>query len=160
MRNWPYAYQESMKADSKVRDKVAVTLLPKGEGRKGRHADILGGFQLMISKRSQNKQAAIELLKFLTSPESQRLNSNRGYAPVTMSLYTDSTVLHAAPFFGILRNILLDDAITRPSTIAGDKYDALSAAFFTSVHDALTRRMSAPSAAERVERDLETVLRP
>lgn len=68
MRNWPYAYQESMQSDSKVKGKVAVTKLPKGEGPNGRHADILGGFQLMIRKGSQNKRAAIELLKFLTGP--------------------------------------------------------------------------------------------
>jgi len=155
MRNWPYAYQQSMTADSKVKGKVAVTLLPRGDGRNGRHADILGGFQLMISKRSQNKQAAIELLKFLTSPESQRLNARRGYAPVTMDLYTDPTLLQVAPFFGILRNILVDGAITRPSTIAGEKYGALSTAFFTSVHEALTGHVSATSAADRFNRDLE-----
>jgi trehalose/maltose transport system substrate-binding protein len=134
--------------------------LPKGDGRKGRHADILGGFQLMISKRSQNKQAAIELLKFLTSPESQRLNARRGYAPVTIDLYTDSSVLNAAPFVGIVRDVLVDGAITRPSTIAGSKYDGLSATFFTRVHEALTGRLPAVSAAERFNHDLKRLLRP
>jgi trehalose/maltose transport system substrate-binding protein len=44
MRNWPYAYVESMRSDSPVRNRVGVTLVPKGDGSHGRHADILGGF--------------------------------------------------------------------------------------------------------------------
>ena len=160
MRNWPYAYEESMQGDSKVRGKVAVTFLPMGEGRNGRHADILGGFQLMVSRRSQNKEAVIELLKFLTSPEIQRLNAvSRGYAPVTVDLYKDPTVRHAAPFFATLGNILLDGAIARPSTITGDKYDAISAAYFTSLHDVLIRRMSAVSAVDELDRSLQGILR-
>jgi trehalose/maltose transport system substrate-binding protein len=159
MRNWPYAYQESMRSDSKVRGNVAVTLLPRGEGRSGRHAAILGGFQLMISKRSQNKQAAIELLKFLTSPEIQRLNAaSRGYAPVRMDLYEDPTVLHAVPFFGTLANILLHGAIARPSTATGDTYDAISTVFFTSVHHTLTGETSAVSAVEELDRSLKLIL--
>ena len=46
MRNWPYAYLESMKDDSSIRNRIGVTVLPKGGGPDGRHADILGGFQL------------------------------------------------------------------------------------------------------------------
>ena len=56
MRNWPYAYEESRRKDSKVRGNVAVTLLPMGASRNAHHADILGGFQLMISKRSKTNQ--------------------------------------------------------------------------------------------------------
>lgn len=160
MRNWPYAYEESMRKDSKVRGNVAVTLLPMGESRNGHHADILGGFQLMISKSSKTKPAAIELLKFLTSPEIQRLNAvSRGYAPVTMDLYKDPIVLHAAPFFGPLGNILRHGAMARPSTIVGDKYNAISDAFFTSVHNALIGQRSAVSAVDELDRSLQSMLR-
>jgi trehalose/maltose transport system substrate-binding protein len=58
MRNWPYAYLESMKSDSIIRTHVGVTLLPMGEGSEGRHADTLGGFQLIMSKKSENKDVA------------------------------------------------------------------------------------------------------
>ncbi|MGA7316705.1 MAG: extracellular solute-binding protein [Silvibacterium sp.] len=57
MRNWPYAYPESMKSDSIVRNRIGVTVLPAGEGADARYADILGGFQLMVSKKSKNKRA-------------------------------------------------------------------------------------------------------
>jgi len=57
MRNWPYAYVESMRVDSQVKDRVGIRVMPAGSGPQARHADILGGFQLMISDKSKNKPA-------------------------------------------------------------------------------------------------------
>jgi trehalose/maltose transport system substrate-binding protein len=154
MRNWPYAYVESMRPGSNVRNKVGVTLLPSGDGPGGRHADILGGFQLMVSKKSANKDAAIELVKFLTSPEIQRVNaSTRGYAPTRPALY-DSPVLKANPFFATLRNVLLKGAVTRPSTAAGPQYDRLSTAYFTAVRQTLLGEKSADAAVTELESEL------
>ena len=155
MRNWPYAYVESMRPDSSVRDKVGVTLLPRGDGPGGRHADILGGFQLMVSKKSTKKDAAIELVKFLTSPEIQRVNAKtRGYAPTRPTLY-DSPELKANPFFATLRDALLDGAVTRPSTAAGSQYDRVSTAYFTAVRQTLIGQRSAAFAVTELEKELQ-----
>jgi trehalose/maltose transport system substrate-binding protein len=159
MRNWPYAYPESMRADSNVRDRVGVTVLPMGDGPKGRHADILGGFQLMVRRTSRNKEAAIELVKFLTSPEIQRVNAaTRGYAPTRPNIYDDPAVLQANPFFGTLRGVLLDGAVTRPSSAAGSRYNAVSTAYFTAVHQTLTGQKSATTAAAELGRNLKLIL--
>ena len=156
MRNWPYAYLESMKDDSSIRNRVGVTVLPMGNGPDGRHADILGGFQLMVSKTSKNKSAAIEMVKFLTSPEIQRVNATtRGYAPTRPSLYYDSAVLKANPFFGTLRDVLLEGAVTRPSTVAGSRYDEISKAYFTAVRQTLTGQKSAATAVQELEKELQ-----
>jgi len=154
MRNWPYAYVESMRPDSPVRNQVAVTLLPKGEHSGARHADVLGGFQLMVSKKSANKDSAIELVKFLTSPEIQGVNAaTRGYAPTRPALY-DSSALKANPFFATLREVLLKGAVTRPSTAAGPQYDRLSTAYFTAVRQTLIGEKSADSAVTELESEL------
>jgi trehalose/maltose transport system substrate-binding protein len=154
MRNWPYAYIESMRPDSNVRNQVGVTLLPKGDHPGTRHADVLGGFQLMVSKKSANKDAAIELVRFLTSPEIQRVNAvTRGYAPTRPALY-DSPALKANPFFATLRNVLLNGAVTRPSTAAGAKYDCLSTAYFTAVRQTLIGEKSADAAVTELENEL------
>jgi trehalose/maltose transport system substrate-binding protein len=159
MRNWPYAYPESMKSDSIVRNRIGVTVLPAGEGADARYADILGGFQLMVSKKSKNKSAAVELIKFLTSPEIQRINATtRGYAPTRSDLYYDSEVLKANPFFGTLRDVLLEGAVTRPSTAAGSRYDAISVAYFTAVHQTLTGTRSAEAAVADVEKQLQEIM--
>ena len=57
----------------------------------------------MVSNRSPHKAAAIELVRFLTSPQVQRFNAvNRGYAPTRPDLYEDPAVLVSNPFFGSL----------------------------------------------------------
>jgi len=110
----------------------------------------------MVSKTSKNKSAAIELVKFLTSSEIQRVNATtRGYAPTRPSLYNDSRVLKANPFFGTLRHVLLEGAATRPSTAAGPRYDAVSRAYFTAVRQVLTGHET----PERVVEDLQKRLR-
>ena len=154
MRNWPYAYVESMRPESSVRNKVGVTLLPKGDLPGARHADVLGGFQLMVSKKSANKDAAIELVKFLTSSEIQRVNAvTRGYAPTRPALY-DSPALKANPFFATLRDVLLNGAVTRPSTATGPQYDHLSTAYFTAVRQTLIGAKSADAAVTELESEL------
>ena len=159
MRNWPYAYLESMSGDSSIKDRVGVTILPKGDGPEARHADTLGGFQLMVSKTSKNKNAAIELVKFLTSPEIQRVNATtRGYAPTRPDLYSDAAVLKANPFFGSLKDVLLEGAVTRPSTAAGPRYDAISRIYFTAVRQTLTGEKSAGAAVEDLEMELQEEL--
>ena len=159
MRNWPYAYLESMSRESVVRHQVGVTVLPTGDGPGGRHADILGGFQLMVSKTSKNKSAAIELVKFLTSPEIQRVNAiTRGYAPTRPGLYYDPAVLKVNPFFGTLRHVLLEGAVTRPSTAAGQQYDAISEAYFTAVRQILTGQEGATVAVEELEKELQRII--
>ena len=159
MRNWPYAYLESMKDDSSIRNRIGIPVLPKGGGPDGRHADILGGFQLMVSKTSKNKSAAIEMVKFLTSPEIQRVNATtRGYAPTRPSLYYDSAVLKANPFFGTLRDVLLEGAVTRPSTVAGSRYDEISRAYFTAVRQTLTGQKSAATKVQELEKELQALV--
>ena len=159
MRNWPYAYLESMSGDSNIKGLAGVTVLPMGDGPDGRHADILGGFQLMVSKTSKNKSAAIELVKFLTSSEIQRVNAiTRGYAPTRPSLYNDSRVLKANPFFGTLRHVLLEGAATRPSTAAGPRYDAVSRAYFTAVRQVLTGHETPEGVVEDLQKRLRQIL--
>jgi len=158
MRNWPYAYVESMASDSIVRNQIGVTLMPKGDQPGARHADVLGGFQLMVSKKSANKDAAIELVKFLTSPEIQRVNAaTRGYAPTRPGLY-DSPALKANPFFATLRDVLLNGAVTRPSTVAGPQYDRLSTAYFTAVRQALIGEKKADAAMSEMESQVHRLI--
>jgi trehalose/maltose transport system substrate-binding protein len=159
MRNWPYAYLEGMQPDSRVKNLVGVTLLPAGDGPSGRHADTLGGFQLMVGKASKHKEAAIELVRFLTSAEIQRVNATtRGYAPTMPEIYEDQEVLRTNPFFGTLRSVLLDGAVTRPSTAAGARYNDVSIAYFTAVHETLTGQKSAATAAVNLKDNLKRIL--
>jgi len=97
----------------------------------------------MVSKSSTKKAAAIELIKFLTSPEIQRVNATtRGYAPTRPKLCDESTALKENPLFAALGEALSEGAVTRPSTSAGPRYELVSTAYFTAVRQALVGQKS------------------
>jgi trehalose/maltose transport system substrate-binding protein len=159
MRNWPYAYVESMRADSSVRNHTGVTLLPMGDGPNSRHADTLGGFQLMVSKTTKHRAAAIELVRFLTSPEIQRVNAvTRGYAPTRLALYRDPAVMKSNALFTNLRDVLLHGAMVRPSTAAGSRYDAVSTAYFKAARRTLISQETASNAVTQLDKSLRRIL--
>src|SRR5690606_36445569 len=99
MRSWPYAWALAQSEDSPVRDKVGVIALPRG-GEQGRHAGTLGGWQLAVSRYSRNPEAAMELVRYLTSAQEQKRRAIAGaYNPTIIGLYEDEEILAANPFF-------------------------------------------------------------
>ncbi|TIV95803.1 MAG: ABC transporter substrate-binding protein, partial [Mesorhizobium sp.] len=70
MRNWPYAYALGNSENSPIRGKFDVAPLPAGEG--GHPVATLGGWNLAVSKYSKHPNAAIDLVKFIASPEMQK----------------------------------------------------------------------------------------
>ena len=81
MRNWPYAYSLGNGDDSAVKGKFDVTTLPAGSGEGARSAATLGGWNLAVSKYSKNPDAAIELVKWIASPEMQKYPRAEGVEP-------------------------------------------------------------------------------
>lgn len=135
MRNWPYAYGLGQGDDSAVRGKFDVTTLPQGGGDS---AATLGGWNLAVSKYSKNKEAAIALVKFLTSEESQKRRAlAQTQLPTRQALYEDPDVLRAAPFFKGMVNTFLT-AVPRPSAPTKRKYNEVSQAFWSAVHKTLS----------------------
>ena len=136
MRNWPYAWALLNAEDSPLRGKVGVAPLPKG-GLKGQHAATLGGWQLAVSKYSANKEAAIDFVLYLTGAAEQKRRAIVGsYAPTIPSLYADSEILAANPFFAELGGVLAD-AIARPSSLTGGQYPQVSTLFWEAAHNTL-----------------------
>ena len=81
MRNWPYAYSLGNGDDFAVKGKFDVATLPAGAGEGARSAATLGGWNLAVSKYSKNPDAAIELVKWIASPEMQKLPRAEGIEP-------------------------------------------------------------------------------
>jgi trehalose/maltose transport system substrate-binding protein len=138
MRNWPYAWKLAQAPNSPVHGKVGITVLPRGSGPNARTAAALGGWSLGVSKFSKRPQAAIELVKYLTSrPEQKRRALKGGLSPTRRSLYVDRDLLNADPTLERLY-LVFQSAVPRPSRIAGTEYNRVSREFYEAVHSVLS----------------------
>ncbi|WP_370518488.1 ABC transporter substrate-binding protein [Nostocoides sp. HKS02] len=114
LRNWPYVYNlASTDASSKVKGKFAVAPLP---GVSGPGTSTLGGHMVAISAYSKNKATALDFLKFVTSPDEQKTNMEKGsLAPVLESIYTDPALVAKYPYLPVLKTSI-ENAVSRPVT--------------------------------------------
>ncbi|WP_018466426.1 ABC transporter substrate-binding protein [Calidithermus timidus] len=159
MRNWPYAYALAQEANSPVKGKVGVTVLPKGPGASGKNAATLGGWQLMVAAYSKNQKVAADLVRYLTSVEVQKDNAvNLSRLPTRPALYNDKDVLAKNPWFKDLLPVF-QNAVGRPSGVAGAKYNQVSEAFWTGVHEAISGQKTADVALREIEAKLQRILR-
>jgi trehalose/maltose transport system substrate-binding protein len=157
MRNWPYAWSLSQGEGSEVRDRVGVTQLPhSGDGSS---AATLGGWNLAVSRYSENAELAAELVAFLTGHDEQKRRAiQASYNPTLETLYQDEEVLEAVPFFGTLYDTFVN-AVARPSAPTGDAYGRVSNAFFSATHEVLSGNKNGEQAVADLDRDLARLKR-
>jgi multiple sugar transport system substrate-binding protein len=133
MRNWSYVYPiaQDPKA-SHVVDKVAVAPLPHFAG--GKSAACLGGYQLGVNANSKKREAAIEFLSWMSSPETQtRLALNFGLAPSRPAIFENAKLKAEQPFMASLQNVFIG-ATPRPIT---PQYAKVTLALQSSISKAL-----------------------
>jgi trehalose/maltose transport system substrate-binding protein len=156
MRNWPYAYSLGQAEDSPIQGLFDVSPLPAGAA--GHGSATLGGWQLAVSKYSENPEVAADLALFMASYDEQKTRAIEGsFNPTIMSLYQDDDVLTATPFFGSLYDVFIN-AVARPSTATAPDYAETSRIFFEGVHSVLTGDTDALTAFEEMELDLVDLL--
>lgn len=97
--NWGFAFDRFKDdADSKVKGNVGVMPLPAMAG--GKSATCMGGWQWAMNAFGKNKDAAGNLIKFLSSKEASAFVAREGsILPVFQSVYADSEVNKAVPWF-------------------------------------------------------------
>ena len=137
---------------ARLRNGVQVALLPAGP--RGR-AQVMGGFQLAVSRYSAHPHEAARLVDFLTGSEVQmRRALTRGYSPTIPRLYDQPELSDALPQVAELRHAGLESWVARPSTVSGAKYAQVSKADYQTVHDILSRKVEAKEAVARLEQQL------
>jgi trehalose/maltose transport system substrate-binding protein len=153
MRNWPYAYPLGESAGSPIKGKFDIAPLPAGE-EGGIHAGTLGGWSLAVSRYSRHKDAAIKLVKFLTSKAVQKERAiASARLPTLKSLYDDPEITAKRPIIGRMK-AALENAVARPSAVTGANYNEVSADFWTAVHNTLAGDGSATDNLELLEAKL------
>jgi trehalose/maltose transport system substrate-binding protein len=161
MRNWPYAYVLGQggadgSQETKIKGLFNVAPLPAGDAGYG--AAALGGWQIGVSAYTANPDLAAELAVYLTSNDVQKERALRlSNLPTIKALYTDAEIAAQIPFIAQLVPVF-ENASPRPSTVTAAKYNDVSVAYFTAVHDVLTGKKDAATSMEDLEARLEEIL--
>ncbi|MEZ4729368.1 MAG: hypothetical protein R3E79_19735 [Caldilineaceae bacterium] len=133
--------------------------LPKGDGPDARNADTLGGWQMSVSKYSENPEAAAQFAACIAGSEAQKLLAlGDSKLPTIGALYQDEEILAENPFFGQLFDVFNGGAVARPSTVTSDKYNEVSTIYFTEVNKVLTGAQTGQEAVEAIEQQLTDLL--
>lgn len=154
LRAWPKAYALSMNPDnSSVVGLLGVAELPKGDSGTRGHST-LGGWQLFLSANSTKKEASLKFMKFYSSEYAMRLHAvNDSYLPARSSLYSDSEVLAANAFFGMIEDVLTY-AVPRPKS---PFYAEISAIIQVEVQNALNGNKTVEKALEDAQAEMEKI---
>ena len=157
MRNWPYAYGLGNGDDSAVKGLFGVTTLPTGQGN-DTSAATLGGWNVAVSKYSDNQEAAISLAVYLASEDAQKQRAlNESLLPTIVSLYEDADIAAQQPIIPQWKDVFLQ-AVPRPSAPTRQDYNEVSTLFFSAVHSVLSGDEDAATALAELEVDLEDLL--
>lgn len=160
MRNWPYAYSLGNAEDSSIANNFGVSVLPMGDGADARNAATLGGWQIAVSRYSNNVDAAGEFAACLAGRDSQKIRATQGsHLPTIGELYFDEDVLEANAFFGDLYDVFDGGAVARPSTVTAEDYNQVSTIYFTEVNRVLTGQQTGEQAVAEIESQLQSLLR-
>jgi multiple sugar transport system substrate-binding protein len=133
LRNWSYVYGISQDPSaSQVVGKVGVVPLPHFPG--GKSAACLGGYQYGINAATKNREAAVDFLIWMSSPETQlRFALQLGIAPTRPSVFEDAQLGKEQPFMQRLKSVFTG-ATPRPVT---PKYAQVTLAIQSGVSKAL-----------------------
>ena len=116
---------------------MAVAPLPSG--------DCVGGYVFGINRRSEHKEAAFELLQFLTGPDAQRIFAvEMGYPPGNNAMLEDEAVLLSLPGY----RAAVEASVSRP-VVAG--YNKMSDALQIEVHKYLTGAQALDLTCENIQ---------
>jgi multiple sugar transport system substrate-binding protein len=152
MRNWPYAFALSNKAQ-KVKGNFKVIPYPPWEG--GGTAGILGGHNMVISAYSKNPAATLKFIDFMTSPEVMKKNAvEYSKSPVLAVTYDDAAVKKAIPFSDELKQAI-EQAKSRP---VSPVYSLISQAIYKNVNAALSGSMSPADAMKNADSQITKAL--
>ena len=112
---WSYVWNRlENDADSKVKGKIGVTMLPHDQG--GKSATCIGGWQLAVSAFSKNKAEAVKFVRWLSSPEVSKMQAVlASHMPVFPSVFKEPEVLKANPWFADALPVV-EGARSRPVT--------------------------------------------
>jgi len=151
-RNWPYAWSLFQGEGSKLKDKVGIASIPHFPVSQS--VSTLGGWHIGISRYSDMKPESFELVKFITSFNTQkRLAIELGWNSGRVDVYKDAEVLQKAPHFDALREVF-ENAQARPGL---PYYSQISEVLQQHINAVLAGSTSPEEALSRAEQEARKV---
>lgn len=156
LRSWASEYIADRGPTCLIRDRFDIAPLPGA----ARMAATVGGSGFGVSKHSLHPREAAMLVRYLSGREEQVARCrNTTDAPSISQLYNDAELLPTNPQFPRVLEVFREGAVLRPSRAAGTMYPEVSRAYWEAVHSVLTRKKSAPQAADELQGELERMLK-
>ena len=149
-RNWTYAWKLHQSNDSPVKGKTGVTTLPHFAN--GKSSSTLGGWHIGLSKYSDMKKEAWELIKYIISYDVQKkMIMTIGWNPARKDVYDDPDVKKEIPQVNILKETL-ETSVARPSL---PYYSELSEIIQRYVNNCLANKINSKEALNKIQKEAE-----
>ncbi len=151
-RNWPYAWKLQESADSPVKGKIGVAPLPHFDDH--RSASALGGWHIGMSRFSDDKTKAWELIRFFVSYRIQKkLVLNLAWNPGRSDVYSDPEVLAQMPHLAKLQSVF-ELAVARPDV---PYYSQVSTVIQRYANECLADKIGAAEALKEMQDQIDEV---
>jgi multiple sugar transport system substrate-binding protein len=155
-RNWPYMYAlVGVPEMSKIEPaQVGLSQLPTGEGHSQRDG-CLGGWNMLLIGSSQMQEEAWEFVRFMTSQESQKMQTlSASTLPTLDTLYEDREILEEAPVLALCKEAL-HNARLRP---VSPYYSEMSRMMAEQFNRVLTGATSPGESVEMLQSELQQII--
>jgi multiple sugar transport system substrate-binding protein len=155
-RDWPYIYAAvgDPEMSKMTLDQVGVSPLPVGEGQ-GQTASCLGGWNMLIGATSEMQDEAWEFVQFMTSEESQKIQTlSASTLPTLNALYEDREIRKEVPVIPLGKEALRN---AKPRPIS-PYYSQMSRTMAEQFNKVLTGATSPEEAVETLQGDLQQII--
>lgn len=149
LRGWPgfLKWYDANIKNKQIDDRFEEAPLPHFAG--GKVASIIGGWNLMISKYSSNKNEVLEFIRFLISEDAQKVFLKYGgYLPVLKSIYYEKPFLELNPELTFYHR-LFKTAVRRPFL---EKYTRYSDVLANYLNLAIRKELTVKDALSKAQK--------
>lgn len=155
--NWSHiaAYAE-LAEKSRIVGKNAWSAIPTARPD-GKHVSQAGHWNWSISEQSKNKEEAYKLLKFLVSPDADKLVGLTGGISCRISNHNDAEMLEKFPFYAEITKLLQEGAIYYAPPIA--EYAQLADILSFALSEAIAGSKDPREALDKAANDVENMMR-
>jgi multiple sugar transport system substrate-binding protein len=155
LREWPGTYGDIQGGAYKLKgEQVGVAPIPVAPGNES--FSTLGGWNMAINAQTDMPDEAWEFVQFMTNEENLKYRAiEGGYIPGRSALLNDPEVDEANPIVGLAKEILLDNATSRPVT---QFYGDMSLEMAEQFNAALKGDVSPQQAVKTLQESLSSIM--